>query len=66
MLRLKPPLESGIDTEIDLIEREMEGGVVVLQPIEVHEHRIAEKLDEKLDGLGEVEKEDVKIRPRRR
>ena len=61
MLRLKPPLESGSDTEIDLIEREMEGGVVVVQPIEVHEHSV----DERLDGLVEVN-EDVEIRPLRR
>ena len=32
------PLHSGRDTEIDMIEREMEGGVVVIQPLEVHEH----------------------------
>jgi hypothetical protein len=61
MLRRKPPLESGIDTEIDLIEREMEGGVVVLQPIEIHEHSV----DEKFAGLVEVE-EDVDVRPLRR
>jgi hypothetical protein len=61
MLRLKPPLESGIDTEIDLIEREMEGGVVVLQPLEAYEHSV----DEKLAGLVEVE-EDVEIRQLRR
>jgi hypothetical protein len=53
MLRLKPPLESGTDTEIDLIEREMEGGVVVLQPIEIHE----ESADDKLGGLVEVDAE---------
>jgi hypothetical protein len=63
MLRRKPPLESGTDTEIDLIEREMEGGVVVIQPIdvEVHEH----SLDEKFGGLVEVE-EDVVVRDLRR
>jgi hypothetical protein len=61
MLRRKPPLESGTDTEIDLIEREMEGGVVVLQPIEIHEHSV----DEKFAGLVEVE-EDVDVRPLRR
>jgi hypothetical protein len=32
------PLHSGRDTEIDMIEREMEVGVVVIQPLEVHEH----------------------------
>ena len=37
------PLESGRDTEIDMIEREMEGGVVVIQPPEVHEQISAEE-----------------------
>jgi hypothetical protein len=32
------PLRGGRDTEIDMIEREMEGGVVVIQPLEIHEH----------------------------
>ena len=44
MLVRKAPLTSGTDTEIDLIEREMEGGVIVEQPIEVHEHSFAESL----------------------
>jgi hypothetical protein len=57
MLRRKAPLQSGTDTEIDLIEREMEGGVYVEQPLEVHEHSV----EEKLGGLVEVE-EDVKVR----
>jgi hypothetical protein len=57
MLRRKAPLQSGTDTEIDLIEREMEGGVYVEQPLEVHEHSV----DERLGGLVEVE-EDVSIR----
>jgi hypothetical protein len=57
MLRRKPPLESGTDTEIDLIERQMEGGVIVEQPLEVHEHSV----DHKLGGLIEVEEHvDVK------
>jgi hypothetical protein len=57
MLRLRAPLQSGTDTEIDMIEREMEGGVIVEQPLEIHEHS-----DE--TGLGgpiEVE-DDVTIR----
>ena len=37
MLELKKPLESGRDTEIDLIEREMEGGVLVVQTPSIHE-----------------------------
>jgi hypothetical protein len=58
MLQRRPPLESGIDTEIDIIEREMEGGVVVVQPLEVHEHSV----EEKLGGLVEVEEEiDVRV-----
>ena len=63
MLRRKRPLESGTDTEIDLIEREMEGGVIIEQPLEpeVHEHSV----EEKLGGLTEVE-EHVDVRPRRR
>jgi hypothetical protein len=56
MLQRRPPLESGIDTEIDIIEREMEGGVVVVQPLEVHEHSV----EEKLGGLVKVE-EDIDI-----
>ena len=46
MLVRKAPLTSGTDTEIDLIEREMEGGVIVEQPIEVHEYSRAERLVE--------------------
>jgi hypothetical protein len=61
MLQRRPPLESGIDTEIDIIEREMEGGVVVIQPLEVHEHSV----EEKLGGLVEVE-EEIDIRVLRR
>ena len=38
MLMRMEPLNSGRETEIDMIEREMEGGVVVIQPLEVHEH----------------------------
>ena len=50
------PLRSGRDTEIDMIEREMEGGVVVIQPPEVHEHSV----DERLGGLVSIE-EHVKV-----
>lgn len=42
IVRLEP-LHSGRDTEIDMIEREMEGGVVVIQPLEVHEHNAKER-----------------------
>jgi hypothetical protein len=51
------PLGSGRDTEIDMIEREMEGGVVVIQPPEVHEHHV----EDRVGGLIRVE-EQVDIR----
>ena len=51
MINRKEPLESGRDTEIDMIERQMEGGVVVVQPLDVHEHSV----EERLGGLVEVE-----------
>lgn len=61
MLRRMQPLESGTDTEIDLIEREMEGGVFVEQPLEVHQHSV----EEKLGGLVELE-EHVDVREMKR
>jgi hypothetical protein len=54
------PLRGGRDTEIDMIEREMEGGVVVIQPLEIHEHRS----EGHLGGLVSVE-EDVDVRQMR-
>jgi hypothetical protein len=51
MLRRKAPLQSGTDTEIDLIEREMEGGVIIEQPVESEERHV----ETKLGGLVEVE-----------
>lgn len=57
MLMRLEPLNSGRETEIDMIEREMEGGVVVIQPLEVHEHYT----DEFADGLVTVD-EDVQVR----
>ena len=57
MLRRKAPLQSGTDTEIDLIEREMEGGVIIEQPAETDEKHV----DSKLGGLVEVE-EHVQVR----
>jgi hypothetical protein len=56
MLSRLEPLRSGRDTEIDMIEREMEGGVVVIQPVEVHEHSV----EGHLGGLIGVE-EDVEV-----
>ena len=56
MVRLLAPLSSGRDTEIDMIEREMEGGVLVIQPPDVHEHSV----DARLGGLISIE-EDVQV-----
>ena len=57
MLRRLPPLSSGRDTDIDMIEREMEGGVVIIQPLETPDHPV----DTHLGGLVEVE-EHVEVR----
>jgi hypothetical protein len=57
MLDRLAPLRSGRDTEIDMIEREMEGGVVVIQPPDVHEHNV----EERVGGLVRVE-EHVDVR----
>ncbi len=54
------PLRGGRDTEIDMIEREMEGGVVVIQPVEIHEHY----REGHLGGLVSIE-EDVDVRQMR-
>jgi hypothetical protein len=51
MLQRMAPLQSGRDTEVDMIEREMEGGVVVEQPPSVHEHSTTERVG----GLVEIE-----------
>jgi hypothetical protein len=40
-----------------MIEREMEGGVLVVRPLDVHEHSV----DSRLGGLAEVE-EHVDVR----
>lgn len=56
MLYQRAPLQSGPDTDIDMIER-MEGGVIVEQPAEIHEHSV----ENRLGGLIEIE-EDVEIR----
>ena len=57
MLARLAPLRSGRDTEIDMIEREMEGGVVVIQPLEVHEDNV----EERVGGMISVE-ERVEVR----
>lgn len=44
MLERRAPLQSGRDTEIDMIEREMEGGCIVIQPPELHEHSVEARL----------------------
>ena len=51
MISRLEPLESGRDTEIDMIEREMEGGVVIIQPPDVHEQHG----ETRLGGAIEVE-----------
>ena len=43
MLVRKAPLTSGTDTEIDLIEREMEGGVFVEQPSDRYADYVVEQ-----------------------
>jgi hypothetical protein len=60
MIVRKAPLQSGRDTEIDMIERQMEGGVVVVQPLDVEVHEQA--VEKKLGGLVETE-EHVEARP---
>lgn len=56
MVRRLEPLSSGRETEIDMIEREMEGGVLIIQPLEVHDHTAQTHLG----GLIGVE-EDVEV-----
>ena len=56
MLTRKEPLHSGRETDIDMIEREMEGGVVVIQPLDVHEHYS----EDHLGGLVFID-EDVEV-----
>ncbi len=51
MIQRLEPMNSGRDTEIDMIEREMEGGVVVIQPPEAHEH----SAEDRLGGLTGIE-----------
>jgi hypothetical protein len=60
MLDRLEPLRGGRDTEIDMIEREMEGGVVVIQPPEIHERYT----EERLGGLVGIE-EHVDVRQMR-
>lgn len=57
MLVRKAPLESGRETEIDMIEREMEGGVLVVQLPAIHEHHV----EGRLGGLIGIE-EDIDVR----
>jgi hypothetical protein len=51
IVRLEP-LHSGRDTEIDMIEREMEGGVVIIQPPDVHE----DSVENRFGGMMRIEK----------
>jgi len=57
MLSRMAPLQSGTDTEIDLIEREMLGGVIIEQPPEIDENHV----EKRLGGLVEIE-EHVEVR----
>jgi hypothetical protein len=57
MLVQKRPLESGTDTEIDLIEREMEGGVIIEQAFDLDDDFV----EERLAGLVRIE-EGMRIR----
>ena len=56
MIHRLEPLSSGRETEIDMIEREMEGGVLVIQPPDEHEHAA----NVRLGGLVRIEK-DVRV-----
>ena len=55
MIRRLEPLTSGRDTEIDMIEREMEGGVLIIQPAEVHEHTDERRLGGLIRIAGDAE-----------
>lgn len=57
MLRRQEPLNSGRDTDIDMIEREMEGGVLVIQSPSIYEQDI----EKRLGGLIEIER-NVRVR----
>jgi hypothetical protein len=57
MLTQKRPLENGADTEIDLIEHEMEGGVIIEQPFDFGEDFV----EARLGGLLQIE-EGVRVR----
>jgi len=62
LVRLEP-LESGRDTEIDMIEREMEGGVVVIQPLDVDEHYAGRTSGGLLGVEGDIEVQQLGPRP---
>ena len=57
------PLYGGRDTEIDMIEREMEGGVVVIQPPEVQEHSSETRLGGVIGIEEHVDVRGLKTRP---
>ena len=64
MISRLSPLSSGRDTENYMMEREMAGGDVIIQPPEIHEHYS----EERFGGLVAVE-EHVEVRelaPKRR
>lgn len=63
MIRRLEPLRSGRDTEIDMIEREMEGGVVVIQAPEVHEHSVEQRLGGLIGIEEHFEVHEADLRP---
>lgn len=63
MLVRLDPLRSGRDTEIDMIEREMEGGVVVIQPPEVHEHGVESRIGRLMTLEEDVDVHELEATP---
>jgi hypothetical protein len=63
MLDRLEPLRSGRDTEIDMIEREMEGGVVIIQPPDLHEDHVERRLGGLIGIEEHVEVHEMKPTP---
>jgi hypothetical protein len=64
MLARLEPLQSGRETEIDMIEREMEGGVVVIQPLDWHDHYTDQSAGGLLDVEGDITVQQLGPMPR--
>jgi hypothetical protein len=62
LVRLEP-LQSGRETEIDMIEREMEGGVVVIQPLDLHEHSSSGKMGGLIGIEEDIDVHEMESRP---